>query len=100
MNPFGPVCGADWSGVVAGRRRGGPAGAVRGCGGGRGRDVLGCADRRSRPPPVPTRERPVNDYPATMTQTNQVEPVPRRVRAVLAGETVFDTTRALYVWEW
>jgi uncharacterized protein (DUF427 family) len=45
-------------------------------------------------------EQPVNDYPATITQTNQVEPVPRRVRAVLAGQTVFDTTRALYVWEW
>jgi uncharacterized protein (DUF427 family) len=42
----------------------------------------------------------VNDYPATITQTNQVEPVPRRVRAVLAGQTVFDTTRAFYVWEW
>ena len=28
-----------------------------------------------------------------------VEPVPRRIRAVLAGETVLDTTRALYVWE-
>src|SRR6516164_8394917 len=31
---------------------------------------------------------------------NHVEPVPRRIRAFLAGETVFDTTRALYVWEW
>jgi uncharacterized protein (DUF427 family) len=35
-----------------------------------------------------------------MTTVNQVEPVPRRIRAVLAGQTVFDTTRALYVWEW
>jgi Domain of unknown function (DUF427) len=26
--------------------------------------------------------------------------VPRRIRASLAGETVLDTTRALYVWEW
>jgi len=42
----------------------------------------------------------VNDYPAMITQVNHVEPVPRRVRAVLAGETVLDTTRALYVWEW
>src|SRR5215468_4950818 len=31
---------------------------------------------------------------------NHVEPVPRRIRAFLAGEKVFDTIRALYVWEW
>ena len=42
----------------------------------------------------------MNDYPAMIAQVNHVEPVPRRVRAWLAGETVFDTTRALYVWEW
>jgi uncharacterized protein (DUF427 family) len=42
----------------------------------------------------------VNDYPAEITTVNLVQPVPRRVRAVLAGETVLDTTRALYVWEW
>jgi len=42
----------------------------------------------------------VNDYPAMIAPVNHVEPVPRRVRAQLAGETVFDTTRALYVWEW
>jgi uncharacterized protein (DUF427 family) len=42
----------------------------------------------------------VNDFPATLTTANHVEPVPRRIRAVLAGETVLDTTRALYVWEW
>jgi uncharacterized protein (DUF427 family) len=42
----------------------------------------------------------VNDYPATLTAVNHVEPVPRRIRAVLAGQTVLDTTRALYVWEW
>jgi uncharacterized protein (DUF427 family) len=35
-----------------------------------------------------------------ITPVNHVEPVPRRVRAVLAGETVVDTIRALYVWEW
>jgi uncharacterized protein (DUF427 family) len=35
-----------------------------------------------------------------ITETNQVEPVPRRVRGVLAGETVFDSTHTLYVWEW
>jgi uncharacterized protein (DUF427 family) len=42
----------------------------------------------------------VHDYPAAITPVNHVEPVPRRIRAVLAGTTVLDTTRALYVWEW
>jgi uncharacterized protein (DUF427 family) len=42
----------------------------------------------------------VNDYPALTTPINHVEPVPRRVRAYLGGEPVFDTTNALYVWEW
>jgi uncharacterized protein (DUF427 family) len=41
----------------------------------------------------------VNDYPAKLVPAGRVEPVPRRVRAVLAGETVVDTTAALYVWE-
>jgi uncharacterized protein (DUF427 family) len=42
----------------------------------------------------------MNEYPAMIAKVNDVEPVPRRIRAVLAGETVFDTTEALYVWEW
>ena len=42
----------------------------------------------------------MNDYPAAITAVNHVEPVPRRIRAFLAGETVLDTTGALYVWEW
>jgi hypothetical protein len=42
----------------------------------------------------------LNDYPAMIAAANHVEPVPRRIRAFLAGEKVFDTTRALYVWEW
>jgi uncharacterized protein (DUF427 family) len=42
----------------------------------------------------------VNDYPAAITAVNHVEPVPRRIRAFLAGEKVLDTTRAVYVWEW
>jgi hypothetical protein len=42
----------------------------------------------------------VNDYPAAITAVDHVEPVPRRIRAFLAGETVLDTIRALYVWEW
>ena len=40
------------------------------------------------------------DYPAMIAQVNQVEHVPRRIRAVLAGHTVVDTTRAMNVWEW
>ena len=40
------------------------------------------------------------DYPAPPVQENHVEPVPRRIRAVLAGQTVVDTTAARYVWEW
>ena len=43
---------------------------------------------------------PVADYPAMITPVNHVEPVPRRIRAVLGETTVLDTTRALYVWEW
>jgi uncharacterized protein (DUF427 family) len=42
----------------------------------------------------------VGDYPAVLTPVNHVEPVPRRIRAVAAGETVLDTVRAWYVWEW
>jgi uncharacterized protein (DUF427 family) len=40
------------------------------------------------------------DYPPQITVVNHVAPVPRRIRAFLAGETVLDTTSALYVWEW
>jgi uncharacterized protein (DUF427 family) len=39
------------------------------------------------------------DYPAMMPEVDHVEPVPRRVRAVLGRHVVVDTTRALYVWE-
>ena len=41
----------------------------------------------------------MNDYPGVITPADHVEPVPRRIRAVLAGTTVLDTARALYVWE-
>ena len=40
------------------------------------------------------------DYPQMIAETDHVEPVPRRVRATLGGEQIFDTTRARYVWEW
>jgi uncharacterized protein (DUF427 family) len=42
----------------------------------------------------------VSDYPQMIAPVNHIEPVPRRIRAVLAGETVLDTTAAIYVWEW
>jgi uncharacterized protein (DUF427 family) len=42
----------------------------------------------------------VRDYPQTIVPVDHIEPVPRRLRAVLAGEVVFDTTAGLYVWEW
>jgi uncharacterized protein (DUF427 family) len=41
----------------------------------------------------------VRDYPQAIGPALHTEPVPRRIRATLAGATVFDTTRALYVWE-
>lgn len=39
-------------------------------------------------------------YPRMIVAENHIEPVPRRIRAVVAGEVIVDTTRALYVWEW
>ncbi len=42
----------------------------------------------------------MSDHPSFLSEANHVEPVPRRIRAVLAGETVLDTTEARYVWEW
>jgi uncharacterized protein (DUF427 family) len=42
----------------------------------------------------------VSDYPRAIAAAGRIEPVPRRVRAFLAGEQVLDTTRARYVWEW
>jgi len=42
----------------------------------------------------------VPDYPQAITPVGHVEPVPRRVRALLGRQTVLDTTAARYVWEW
>ena len=39
------------------------------------------------------------DYPEVIVPIDHIEPVPRRIRAVLAGEVVLDTIRAQYVWE-
>jgi uncharacterized protein (DUF427 family) len=33
-------------------------------------------------------------------KAGHVEPAPRRVRGIIGTEAVFDTIRALYVWEW
>jgi uncharacterized protein (DUF427 family) len=41
----------------------------------------------------------MRDYPSPTVPTDHVEPVPRRLRGVLAGTTVLDTTGALYVFE-
>lgn len=41
----------------------------------------------------------MSDYPASIVPVNHVEPVPRRVRAMVGADVVLDTTRALYVWE-
>jgi uncharacterized protein (DUF427 family) len=40
------------------------------------------------------------DYPREIVRTGHVEPCPRRVRGLLGGTVVFDTTNASYVWEW
>ena len=42
----------------------------------------------------------MRDYPLPPAPAGHVEPAPRRVRAVLGGQTVLDTTAARYVWEW
>jgi uncharacterized protein (DUF427 family) len=39
------------------------------------------------------------DYPQNIAEINHVEPAPRRVRATLGNEQIFDTTSARYVWE-
>ena len=40
------------------------------------------------------------DYPLPLPPVNHTAPVPRRIRATLAGQTVLDTMSALYVSEW
>jgi uncharacterized protein (DUF427 family) len=42
----------------------------------------------------------MGDYPQMVVPVDHVEAVPRRIRAMLTGHVVLDTTRALYVWEW
>ena len=42
----------------------------------------------------------VPHFPPMIAKTDDVAPVPRRIRGYLAGKLVLDTTAALYVWEW
>jgi uncharacterized protein (DUF427 family) len=42
----------------------------------------------------------VHDYPRMLVGAGHVEPAPRRVRGFKDGAVVFDTVRALYLWEW
>ncbi len=42
----------------------------------------------------------VRNFPTMVAETDRIEPAPRRVRGTLNGRTIFDTTRAQYVWEW
>ena len=39
-------------------------------------------------------------HPSLIVPVGHVEPVPRRIRGLIGGHVVFDTRRALYVWEW
>jgi uncharacterized protein (DUF427 family) len=41
----------------------------------------------------------MSDYPQSLAPVDHIEPVPRRIRGVLADTAVFDTTNARYVWE-
>lgn len=41
----------------------------------------------------------VRDYPSMPAESGRIEAAPRRVRGMLNGEVVFDTTSATYVWE-
>lgn len=41
----------------------------------------------------------MRDYPQHVAGTDLVEPVPRRIRAVLDAQVVLDTTRAVYAWD-
>jgi uncharacterized protein (DUF427 family) len=42
---------------------------------------------------------PAYGYPKRIVPVGHVEPVPRRIRAIVGGQVVLDTVQALYVWE-
>ena len=48
----------------------------------------------------PSAELSPRSYPAMAAAEHRIEPCPRRIRGIVDGETVLDTSRALYVWEW
>src|SRR5689334_2729963 len=41
----------------------------------------------------------MKDYPAMAAEPGRVEPAPRRVRGYVGGHLLFDTTDAVYVWD-
>lgn len=51
------------------------------------------------PAPGACNTRGVAGYPQPIAPVGHIEPVPRRIRAMLGGRWVVDTTDALYVWE-
>ncbi len=55
-------------------------------------------DNEPAPSSMPARSK--TDYPRMIAPANHIEPVPRRIRAMLGGRTVLDTRRAIYLWEW
>jgi uncharacterized protein (DUF427 family) len=46
------------------------------------------------------KEHSVAEFPRSITEINHVAPAPRRIRGSVGREILFDSTRALYVWEW
>jgi uncharacterized protein (DUF427 family) len=42
----------------------------------------------------------MRDYPKMLVDAGHVQPAPRRVRGTKGTAVVFDTTNALYLWEW
>ena len=42
----------------------------------------------------------MSEFPPSIANVNHVAPAPRRVRGIVGRQPAFDTTRALYVWEW
>jgi uncharacterized protein (DUF427 family) len=48
---------------------------------------------------IPESSSPDRDYPQMAAERGRTEPAPRRVRGYFDNILVFDTTRALYVWE-
>ncbi len=47
----------------------------------------------------PEQDDPTRNFPVMAAARDRVEPAPRRVRGFVGHRPVFDTTRALYVWE-